>query len=489
MNKSLLLLVSIGLLLHASAKGQQNIQLGSFDFLPQSVYANPALVPKARLNIAIPALGHTYVAHQNNWFEPSAFVSEDANGRTQLKPEGIVNNIDGFARMGQEVSLELFHVGLKIDKHYFHVSATERLQIGLKLPRDIFALAVYGNTGNAQFENNTANFSGLGINGIHYREYALGYNYSLEEKWTFGIRAKYLYGMERIKTEQSSLKLRTDPETFDLQSQGSFRVNTSGIYGLASDSSDAVQDDLKNYLLGLKNSGFGADLGLTYRPIEKLELQFSANDIGFIKWKSDVANYGTDDASFAYDGVDLTGFIFDSELDFNDELENEVDTLLDDLENAYGFDRTNEEFTTALNGYLRYGASYQLVNAGFGKGKVWANALHGVLDSPVPFTFSVGYNQTFWNALQAGLHYSKRKGYTGFFGAGLSANAGPVQLYALAENIRFANLTRITVVDSDNPEDESSLVYFSKPGDMRITVGLNLTFGREAKPAGRPMTR
>jgi hypothetical protein len=484
-------LLGVGfVLLTLTANAQQSGQLGYFDLLPQSIYANPALQPTNKLNIGIPGLSGLFVQHGNNWYNSKDYLKNEGNSSVSFNAEAILNNIDEYAYTGQSAAIELIHVGFKINKHYFSLKAAERLQFQAQLPRDVFALAVYGNVGPNGFENNTADFSGLGINAIHYREYGIGYSYEINDKFTAGVSLKYLYGMERIETNESSLNLYTDPNTYELQSSGSFSVNTSGIYGNFSDEDESVQSDLMHYTSGLDNNGFGADLGLVYRPIEKLQLEFSANDLGFIKWNSDVANYSTTDATFAYRGIDLTDYIFETGSDFNDSFQEALDSISDELENTYDFEKSDNAFTTSLNGYFRYSASWDLLETEKMTGKIWANMMHGVGGSDTPFSFALGYNHKFWRNIQASVNYSKRSHFKGSMGCGLVLAAGPVQIYALVENIRFANLSKIDIVDSETGESDGSVLYFSDPGDIKVNVGINLAFkGKDDRKSARPMSR
>lgn len=477
-------------LLTLTSNAQQSGQLGNFDLLPQSVYANPALRPANKLNIGIPALSGLFIEHGNNWYNSQDYFQKEGNRAVGLNAEAILNNIDDYAYTGQSAAIELIHVGFRLKKHYFSVKAAERVQFGIRLPKDIFALAIYGNVGPNGFENNTADFSGLDIDAIHYREYGIGYSYEINDKFTAGISLKYLYGMERIQTTASSLKLRTDPNTYELESSGNFAVNTSGIYGNFSEGDEAVQSNVGNYTTGLKNSGFGGDLGMVYKPTEKLQLEFSANDLGFIKWKSDVANYSTTDATFAYNGIDMTDYIFETGSDFDDSFQEALDSISDELENTYSFDKSEEAFTTTLNGYFRYGTSYKLLETEKMTGKVWANMMHGIGESEMPFSFAVGYNHKFWRNIQASVHYSKRDQFKGSMGCGIVLAAGPVQIYALVENIRFANLSKVDIIDSDTGESNGTVVYFSDPGDVRVNIGINLAFkGKDDRKSARPMRR
>lgn len=462
----------IAILFTAKLHAQMSGQIGQFDLVPQRIYANPAFQPQSKINVAFPALGNIYVQHGNNWIDPEKYVD---GGSSVLSPESILSAIKDEAILAQRQGVELLHVGVRFDKNYIHLRATERLEARLSIPADIFRLAVYGNVGAYQFEDNTANFSNLAFDAIHFREYAVGFNRAFTDKLTAGVTVKYLYGMEVIQTENSSLKLRTDPDTYELTSSGQFELNTAGINSLVSDEDNV---DIQEYLLQKQNTGFAFDLGGTYRPIDKLQVQISAHDIGFIRWKDDVKNYATDDATFAFDGVDLTDFIFEEDLDFNDEFQNEADSLLEELEDTFNFRETEESFRTGLNGFMRYGASYTLLESEKSKGTAWCNIVHGLGKSMTQFQASLGYNHLFWNSIQVGMHLTKTKDLPLTLGGGLSLNAGFFQFYALVENFNLAPLAEVTLIDEDDPSDRTKVFLPASPLDLRVHFGVNFTFNR-----------
>jgi len=469
--KRIILLIAV--FLTAQVQAQMSGQIGQFTLVPQRIYANPAFQPAAKLNIAFPALGNVYVQQGNNWIQPKDFVE---GGNSVLSPESILSAIDDEATTSFSTSIELFHAGLRFGKHYIHIRAAERVQTRLNLPVDIFNLAVYGNVGSYQFENNTANFSNLALDAMHFREYAAGFNTQITDKITVGATVKYLYGMEVIQTESSSLKLRTDPDTYVLSSSGQFDVNTSGINSLVSDEEEDI--DIKEYLLSKQNTGFAFDIGGTYEVIEGLQLQISAHDIGFIRWKDDLANYRTDDASFVFDGVDLTEFLFQEDDDFSQEFEDEADSLLTELEETFGFEKTQGDFRTGLNGFMRYGAAYRVFENKKFAGTGWLNVTHGVGESLINFQASLGYNQTLWNSIQAGVHVTKAGDLPFTMGGGLSLNAGFFQIYALVENFAVAPLAEVTIINEDDPSDKFTTVLPSSPTDLRLHFGVNFTFNR-----------
>ncbi len=470
------------------AAAQLSGQVGEFELLPQRVYANPALQPAGKFNFGIPALSGIYAEHSNNWFRPARDLAASNAGVVRIDGASVLNNIDKEALTMGGMGVELLHAGVKFGKHYVHFRAAEKARFEVAIPRDVFVLGVYGNTGHSQFENNTANLSDLRVNGIHYREYVLGYSIDLD-KWQVGLTAKYLYGMESISTAESGLKLHTDQTTYEMQSSGSFLVNTSGIYGAFSDDGDPIHENRGRYAMGLNNTGFGADVGAVYKPTEKLSVNLAVNDLGFISWRTDIANYGTSDASFAFNGVDLTDFIFSTGSEFDEGLDTEVEQLLTDLEDVYGFERTTSTFRTNLNGFARLAASYDVVDTKIGKGKVWANGMRGLGEFGLPLRISAGYNQIFWNKIEASLHITNQQGAGTFFGGGIVMMGGPFQLWCMVESLRVASLTRVKITDA-NQETTSSIIYPENAGDLRLHFGMNLVFaGKDSKQSARPMVR
>lgn len=470
-----------GLLLSGTLRAQTSGQMGEFEHLPQRVYANPALRPTGKINIGIPGLSALYFEQANNWMKPGAYLNTDAQGVARIDHAALLSGMGREAFTGFGSAIELLHLGYGFDDHYIHARISERVQGGVALPRDLFALAIYGNVGDNGFEDNTADLGGLRIDAMHFREYAIGYNRKLGDKLSVGLTAKYLYGMESIRTAESTLKLHTDPSTYEMRSSGELRINTAGL-GVGEGNED-IRANARQYLLGLPNRGFGADLGVAYQPIKKLRLEFSANDFGFISWRRDVANFGTSDADFVYRGIDFTDFIFLNGAEFDDALQAEIDRIADAAEKAYNVDGTFENFRTSMFGYFRYAASYELYRTEKTGGRAWANVMHAVGHRNLPTRIAVGYNQRIWRAFQVGLHYSKQAGDGGFIGGGLSMNAGPVQLYAMVENARVAQLSRYTVVDENDPDNKSTFILPRNPADLRVQLGLNLTFGRKDEKA------
>lgn len=471
--KHLILTVFIAGFLTAHA--QNGASFGGFEFLPQRVEANPAFRPIAKINVAIPALGNIHFNHHNNWIRPDVGFGDAGTGRSVFDAQAMLNQIGDAAVTSQEISVNLLHVGMRIKEHYFHVSINERVGMRVSLPADLFYLAVYGNAGSHQFADHTANFTDLAVDAMHFREYAFGYSRNIGENWTVGATAKYLYGMENIRTEKSTLKLRTDPNTYALQTSGSMVVRTSGL-GIDDDGRD---HGFSHYAFGRNNGGAALDVGAVFRPIEKLSVSASIHDLGWIRWNNDVTNYGTDNADFLHDGFDVSDYLFAENGSFSDSLSDQLDAFIDDLEDRYGIDATHEAYTTALNGYARYGAEYELWQNKKLRGKATLDVVHGLGGGYIPFRTTVGYVQQVGHVLEAGVNLGKRSGASWGLGAGFAVNAGFFQLFAMVDNLNVARLIEVTHISTNGDRDQFNVP--ANTDDVRFSLGMNLTFGRKTE--------
>src|SRR5690606_13091089 len=94
-------------------------------------------------------------------------------------------------------SADLFSLRVKARKYFFSVNITEKVSSRFSYPKDLISLVVKG---NAQFVGGEADFSSLGLDIMHYREY--GINLVKEgRKWAWGGRLKYLNGLSNVHTK------------------------------------------------------------------------------------------------------------------------------------------------------------------------------------------------------------------------------------------------------------------------------------------------
>lgn len=143
---------------------------------------------------------------------------------------------------------------------------------------------------------------------IHYREYSLGYSNKANNRLSYGVRLKLIFGKGAFFSNLEGTIKKQDND-FLLQTSGKVNIsfpetevinNQGGIQYFA----DINGKNAKEYLLNNKNAGYGIDLGLKYRISNSLTFSLSVNDIGRIDWKSNL-NSKILDGKFIIDGANV----------------------------------------------------------------------------------------------------------------------------------------------------------------------------------------
>ena len=338
MKKTLLL---FGLLLLGCFKidAQSNLTLYQSKLVPQSTTINPGFIPKTNVNIGLPVISGISFSFAN------AFSFNDVK-------EGIVDFPDRLQPVNYltfESSIDLLHIGFRVKQSYLSLSIQEKISAVYSYPSDLFRLVIDGNGG--EFLGQTISLDGFGINFNHYREYAVSYARPITRKLTIGARAKYLYGMENVYTEQSELGITTidDPEqNYPIVIDGKAVIHTSGINAVfdnrISEYMDTLSsvDGLINYNTGKNNHGYGVDIGFNYELNKRLSFSAAINDFGSITWNDQNRSLKNENINFRFEGIDFNEFISGGGSD------TAVQRLLDSLNAAFALEESQEAYTTPL---------------------------------------------------------------------------------------------------------------------------------------------
>jgi hypothetical protein len=257
-----------------------------------------------------------------------------------------------------------------------------------------------------------------------YLEYGLGYNRSINEKLTIGGRLKVLSGIANIHTSRSEMKLWTNPVTYDINLSGGYGINSSNTFYF----SDSINQENRTSALiqspfSFKNLGLGIDLGATYKLTEKIELNASIVDLGYITWKNNIQNYSSKEIDYTFKGVDINAVLFDSV--------NVAKGLQDTLQNIFKNQSNNSTYRTSL--YTRFYVSgrYQLNKM------VSANVIvcNQLLESHNRMSLAIGTNIKLKNWLAMNVNYAAFGGSYGNIGLGFVMKGGPLQVYFASDNI------------------------------------------------------
>lgn len=452
------------LLMFVSTAGfaQTDLTLYNMTWTPQAMYQNPALTPPTRINIGLPLISSIYGQASNTGFAWKDLFELDATGDSlSITPENMLGKLANRNYLTTNVSVDYLSFGIKTGKAYIGFNATERAMFRMTYPEDLLSLAWYGN-GDEQFLGQRASWDGLGVDAQSWREFGVSYTRDMDDdgKLKIGGRLKYLNGTWAARTSNTTIGLTTDETFYSLTADANGTLNLSGfnnqIAGL--DTADGANNSPTNYIFG-KNHGVGIDLGMDWEVIDStLRISASIVDLGFIRWKNDPINITADEASFTFNGIDVNDFPDSLETINAEYFDSLGNAILDSVVNTFTPDSTYDAFNAPTIPRFYIGGNY-LINENMDAGLLFSGEVYKGRFRP---SLTASYNLKVGRVLQLSGSWSYTQRSWLNPGLGFSVNAGPVQLYAVTDNL---------------------LAAFA-PQSVRqahVHAGINLTIGRDAK--------
>ena len=431
------ILASLFLLAQLALFGQQDMILYQFRSLNQSSYLNPAFSGDSKVSIGIPGISSFYFSYNNNAFQANDVFSSDldlsVNGLRNttpsanefvdalLDPGSITNNLTDRNYLMTNFQLDLFHLKINKGKHSFGFNVTEKVSAMIVFPKSLFELIQNGN-GGANL-GQTISVNGLGPDFSHYREFGFSYSQIVNQKLSLGGRLKILSGMENVSFSKSHFGWTTDELDYSWDITGSYTLNTSGVAnGMA----------FEDLLMGKGNRGFGLDLGASYQVNDQLNLSASITDLGFINWSNDNMIVSTDDFSIDFDGIDVFSLNDSTDIGslFTDVYESAIDSINGQMDST-------STYNTRLHPRVLIGGNYSIndkLNLGL--------LLQGQFYGPVTkYGASVSANYQVLPSLSAVASYTVTDKSYNNVGIGMMWDKGPVQIYAITDNILGLNIS------------------------------------------------
>lgn len=436
------ILLTLCFLWLTATQAQQDLSMFNLNEIPQSSYSNPSNQFNGKFYIGLPAISSNYFSLSNSGFAYSDFIRK--NGDSLLADfDNMIRSIkdDNYLSFYSKIDLLSFGFNLN-NKTQLMFNVSENAYFRLSYPKDLMRF-IY--EGNAAFEDNTANLEGVGLSLNHYREYSVGLSHQLNDKLRIGGRLKYLYGMENIYNERSDITVVTDPETYAITANANLSIKTAGL-------TDEVEDeDVASYLNGRGNRGLGVDLGANYQLNEKISLNASIIDLGYIRWNAFTKSYSNNGA-FNYQGIELDAFAGDQGA--RSDGETSFDRVLDSLEEAMNIDTSTSAYTAPLTTRIYIGGNYQLNDRSHAGALIQAEVFQGnILPS-----FTLLYNRKMTKWIGLGASYTMINRSYNNFGVAMNFNPGPIQFYVVSDNLLGAFQPQHT-------------------RHLQIRFGINLIFG------------
>jgi len=394
--------------------------------IPQSTYANPALMPQPQAYVGMPGISSLYGGFGNSGFAPRDFLRKDSNDNFFWDDENLLQSLKKQNMLEADVNNELLALGFMANRNYFTFSIAEKVGTRFAYPEDLMALLIKGNDHFMQ-ENRSANFAGIGIDFMHYREFGMGFSRQWTDRLNAGIRFKALQGLSNVWLERNSLSINTNPEDYGLLLNADLLVNVSSPVPFSPldslDSDFVFEPDIYDYLTNFKNLGGVIDVGATFRLTERFTLALSATDLGYINWKQGVENYVLK-GEFEFDGIDLNDF-------FNDDENSGFDQVLDSLKNVFDIEETTFSYRQMLAPKLYASVAFDLSP----RHKIGLLSRTEIYDGRWYPSFTFSYNVRPIHAFSLALSYSVIHWSYANLGVGFNLNLGPLQVYVVSNNV------------------------------------------------------
>lgn len=415
-------LAGLGILfLPLLVRGQTDILLYNYNDLPQTVHSSPATIPRNSFTIGLPVVSGFYNRLHNNSFTVNQlFTERPADDSLVVNVDQVLNNLDEDKNLFSEYSgIDLMFFGIRINESYLTAGIRSNAFLSVNYPGEFVDFLW---NGNASRINETVDFSSFNVTLNHYLSYYIGLAFRVHDRLNLGFRLKSLHGLSSIHFEKMNADITTvfdQNNLYQITANNDILINTSGIddFGLTTENNF----DLNEYLSGKKNSGFGLDLGINWKPSRNFNFSLSLLDIGYIYWNTKVKNYISENKNIEFDAIHV---------DVTDN-KNILDVYLDTLSSMFKFNEISRHYTAGIPPRLLLGGYYTHLGTNRFGGLFYWRFLKGHTEK----AFSLSYDKRFGNSFSFKLSWSAINNTYDNVGVGVSLHAGPIQIYFLTENV------------------------------------------------------
>lgn len=216
----------------------------------------------------------------------------------------------------------------------------------IKLPSDLFTIAIKGNEPGRLFTFNDADAKSWWI-----RNYSLTYSNEVGkyfsnpfEKIYVGLSVKYVQGFAYVGIKKVEGKLETGKMFYSIQGE----YNSTGYSSLSPDFGVKYSFDSTNSKKANMNLfptpaavGMGADFGISAKLDSVWSFSLAATDIGALRWKKEVAEFHASGSAYIDDILD----------------KDKLDSIKDN--NFHSHEIYREKYSTPLATALRIGVAFQ----------------------------------------------------------------------------------------------------------------------------------
>ena len=429
--------------------------LYDFTEIPQAILLNPGLQTSYSWYAGIPLASGIYGQAGTSGITVNDLFANDGVDFNQKVRDRALNGLTKRDEFGSTEQVDLFHGGYRSRRnpaHFYSFGVYFESNTILYWPQDLAYLAFEGNADQLgrRFDLSHLKTRGEGLTVFHF-----GLNKVIDRKLTVGARAKLYSGIYDFHSSTNSGYFLTELGQNNLLSNtlvADMQLRTSGLEEIRAILDDEANGSVagvvsRRALLG-GDLGLGADLGFSYQLDERTVVTGSILDLGFVYHSGDVKGYSLK-GSATTEGVEviLPDAFDDANSDF-------WQNLVDEIEAQIPFEENNSSYITfrptQLYGSLRYNFG-EPVN-----GDMDCDCDIGVTDADIHNLYrnalgvqvhainrprgpqgalTAFYLRRFGNFLSLKGTYTVDKFSMTNLGLGINIQAGPVNFYALANNL------------------------------------------------------
>ncbi|MDO5342536.1 MAG: DUF5723 family protein, partial [Bacteroidia bacterium] len=329
--------------------------------------------------------------------------------------------------------------------------------------------------GNYLGQDNPIDFN-VGLDVTVFSEVGLGMQFDVNKHLTIGVRPKVLFGVMNASANNERTKIYTDADDYSMTADVNLDIHAasilkmdlfriSDVFSLAN-VFDFASNSISDFVDVKENIGFGIDFGFSYVFNKHFGIAAGVRDLGFIKWRNSKTK--------AKDSGDIN--VDDAILDDIDEVLNykiDYQTMLDQVvRNVWGNDSltAGDDYVTSLNSnanlqiYYELAPVFRLTAFGqmkFAKNETWP-------------TLTLAYSGSFLRLLNLTASYTISKYSGNAIGAGVAVHLGPVNIYAVTDNIML--LSKI---------GKSTVEMATSYNSANVRLGVVFTIGKYQKISDR----
>lgn len=388
--------------------------------LPGSNTLNPAFNPSCRFYVNLPVISSFYLGFESPFTFNDLTEPYPTGDSLYIDRETVLSRLNERNYFSFELYNELGKTGVRFGRHHLDFSITKVFSTKFSFDEKFIRLLLYGN-GSPAFLGKHIEINGNGLNMTSYHQFAFGYALDISDRFTAGMKFKYLNGAFNIWTEKADISLFTDPNSgYALTVSSDIRLHTSSTIS----DFDNLIDQIENYRWFdlTSNHGYAFDVGWKYNLSEKVGLSGSVIDMGSIFWRQNVKNFKSSDPGkeFTFTGFDIDYFINDNT--FGDSI-----SIADTLAKHFGLDEIQEAYRSRLNPKIYLGGLYRITP----KDHFGLLVRNDIAEKSLHPSFTVSYLRYFGELASLYINYSVLSNNYFNFGFGGSVRIGPVEAYIL----------------------------------------------------------